>query len=183
MEKIVKRIVVIMIAVAIVGILSRIIYINQLYPSRAEKYIEFNQKEILDNNINMTIKDALIVDDYDELASLYNKCGLDEDNICKVLFVEVSLENPSEKNIEYELYELYLETSNKVNGIMREVYFEINDADMIVNIPAGQELNITLPYELTKQMFLEDEYLTLENQDMFLVMKRYPVKEFWKIEI
>ena len=62
-----------------------------------------------------------------------------------------------------------------------ELFFELNDCDMILKIPAKDKKEVVLPYEITDDMLSVDEGRNINGEGMYLVMKRYPIKEFWKL--
>ncbi len=181
MEKNVKRVTWVVVIVVIIMSAFRIYRINSEYPIRQEKYIDFNTRERLDGDIYMTVKDVNILS-YEEAKEKYEKCGIDPAGMLSNINVTVELENDSSKEVEYELYELYIETQhNKDNGMDMEMFFELNDCDMIVKIPANGKVMAILPYTITENMLNSYEAKKIDGRGLYLVMKRYPVKEFWKL--
>lgn len=181
MEKNIKRLAYVVIISMLIVSIFKIYKLNNEYPIRHEKYIDLNETAKLDGDIYMTIKNIEIPSDK-EKKELYEKCELETEHIVKNVLVSVELENKSTKEAEYELYKLYIETShNKVNGIIMELFFELNDCDMILKIPAKDKKEVVLPYEITDDMLSVDEGRNINGEGMYLVMKRYPIKEFWKL--
>lgn len=180
-----KKIHVIYIALALVFFafsVSKIYAVNTAFPQTEKVVVEAGDTYTVAGNIMLQVKGASWLDRAQLEEKYGREMGLLQNFDYKAIVVEVVLKNTADVEQEFELYNLYLESETwYTNGIDMEMYMVDNEPMMKIELEAGEEKRLYLPYSMSDVQFTDEEWKTLREETFYLVKERYPVKVYWEV--
>ncbi|MEE3392900.1 MAG: hypothetical protein VZR00_04985 [Lachnospiraceae bacterium] len=181
-----KVILVIIAAVLLTTVATRIIYVNVKYPDKIIVKVQEGTSHSLDND---EYKDIMMsvdkVDWLTEKETLAEYQGVVTGNKAtgaqKVCRVNISLKNKGKKDMKIALVRIMIESdSYDWNSVDSECFHMDNDCDIYLKINAGEEKNVILPFVVSEVYLTSEEWSDPEKAGNYLVFSRYPVKTEWR---
>ena len=181
-KKIRIRLVLVCIVVIILAMIP-VIKMNQQYPEVKKVMIEKGRKNKLKKGVCLTVQETKWMNRTELEKQYTNTIEMIENRDYKAVFVKVILENETDKEQKYPIYNLYLESDiHYYNGVDMDLYTAIEEnptAEIILK--PKQKQTVILPYSISDVYFEKGEWNTLERNIFYLVAKRYPNKNCWEI--
>lgn len=171
------------IIVAVLFVVSRIVYVNRKYPQVEYKDIPIGETAEWDQNVNLTVEAAKV---YNQ-AEAVDKYGPDIvdafDNGADFVVVEskVLLSNQNDKEQEVYLYDLNIENRIYSNAIPQEVQLNTEDDNLVIDLQPKEERAVKICYKLFVDQFRNLKSYEIRAKDFWISGKHYPVKNRWKL--
>lgn len=184
MKRGVKLIVVAFVVVLCIVTAIKIIQINRTYPQVQVQNIDVGKTEEMKDGICMQVEKTKWLSK-NEAEKAYGedfKREMEKGINYRTIEVTVNLTNQSNKEQEMDLYDIYFENDIYCNGLVPEIFGELNgNADMGIRLTSGEEKQVILGYLVYEKQFTGKQWKNLETTPFYLANQRYPVKKRWAI--
>ncbi|MGN0291745.1 MAG: hypothetical protein ACI4C5_07420 [Lachnospiraceae bacterium] len=172
----------VLVGIVFVGLIYKIVTVNQKYPQTKIKNVAFGETADLKENLSLTVKKTEWMTNKEYIKAHEENMDVDSKTDAKIILVDVSIKNDSQKEKTLDLYNLYIEKQGYYNGLALDTFMELTgDKESSVLLKGGEELQTTLVYVIYSFQFKKKDWNKIENQRFYLVNSRYPVKICWDI--
>jgi len=163
-------------------LIYKTVKVNQKYPQAPIKHIAFGDTYDMEPNIAVTVNNTTWITSKEYIKKYGEDTDVRKDEDARVVYVDITLKNNSNKEEQIELYKFYIEKKGYCNGLALEMFLNLsNTKEVDIELKKGEEYQITLVYVLYGFQFPKQVWKNIENQNFYLVNSRYPVKICWDI--
>ena len=159
----------------------KIYAVNQKYPPA--EVVAYGIGDVIEfSEMNMTVTAsridyaANIIDDYE--VEIYNKNNnlLSEDE-CKLLVVDLAIENTTNNEITVPLYVINAESGGWSNGIDATDFRKLNIGleQPIITISAGETAYVSVPFAMYSIQFKDSAWSAVDSREYSVVFSVYPI--------
>jgi hypothetical protein len=184
-KRIYKRILVLVVLLIVGSVIFYFVHkVNAAYPQVKKVDVTFGQEAKLSDGLSMCVKNTKYIKPK-EAEDLYGKevmkrAATAHDTNYEIIQVSAVIKNTSEKEQNYDLYNITIANDAYSDGMPMELYDY--DGAFAVNLKKGESKEVVLSYIMESFKFTAKMWSHFDDMEFYLASSHYPVKTTWEIK-